>query len=879
VAVASLAGCLVAAWFASARLPQGVAARTAGPGSGAATRTGSEPSIEMAEVRSAVPETIGPTRSELEIAPLVQVWSLADEGPAEGALLSLNGLRIESEDEDHSLFRLPSLEKQDTLEVEAAGLFPVTLSGNEALALEVFDGVRRIGLRAIGGVVVHVSDSDRRDVAGAFVEVYPLDARAGGVPGVLPRPWPIFARDGFDSGPPNRFVVPGATGADGCCRIPELPCGQRLLVTAKRGTAVVREELTIDPSLRSRRVEVELASSTRIRGTLQWSDGTPASAVLVRLSSCDPADTDSLHHPSDAQGRFEFRDVPRGCVLWHPQVPGAQARALEVLQSEHDLGTLVLPKSRVFAGRVVAASLPVHVSLAGLIVVATSAGIELDRGRTDRNGRFEIRSPFDDVALRVEALGRGRMPHDFAGQLASPLEVNVDGACGSVRFEVRPGKGLDAVDFHPHQPRPAIRIIAEPEGTAVEMHPEGGYTLHLIPAGDYGLRITRADGSSAWLPQIRVTRQETVLAAGIVFGLGDIAGRTVDPQGAPLSNVRVSLVEEGRSGSGRPRRAVSDTLGRFAFDDVAPGGWRITSTATEVLREGGQVVCVDPAATATVELVLGGVGMLAGRVSSTRLASPPTLRLLPGGWGWFAEPLSILEPAPGGEFGPIALAEGRYVLGTSFREPGDRLVEHWRDVIVRPGETSSVHFEIPASIELEFKRDGETIEGISDGYAYFPGGQVTIVRGQSYASLPTADLPTGPWILAVRTIESRDPKAVTLMRGFYVARVADRAVTGGRLEVQLDHAALRVCAGGRLDVSERMNCELVGVLGDEELMPHGARVRIGGRVGETGDALFENLPRGARLRLRGPDGSGGTATLDVELTSEELVVDWPPRAR
>jgi len=179
------------------------------------------------------------------------------------------------------------------------------------------------------------------------------------------------------------------------------------------------------------------------------------------------------------------------------------------------------------------------------------------------------------------------------------------------------------------------------------------------------------------------------LLAGLSFSqapaaTGRIAGRdTVEGANTPIGGARVIVIPAARPTGpvGMPPQALTDQDGRFVFDKVAPGGYRIDvqKTGFAPLMEPGRAPTTQVAAGQTVEIILqlqkGGV--IAGKLLDVSGEPLPDARVMamrrltaPSGMTQRLLPAATQGPQQTndlGEFRVTGLAPGEYVVAAMPR--------------------------------------------------------------------------------------------------------------------------------------------------------------------------------------------------------------------
>jgi protocatechuate 3,4-dioxygenase beta subunit len=371
-------------------------------------------------------------------------------------------------------------------------------------------------------------------------------------------------------------------------------------------------------------------------------------------------------------GRAAFRTRPDGTFTASRLAPGDNQN-VAVTHPEYErsvLGGVVLPAGGTKAGLlftlrrglVVAGSVrdadgkPVagaEVALAQSLTVRTNRGgaravmnvaggaSDLPRGRTDAEGRFELRGVAPgDYTLQVRATG-------WASEAIDPLKVARDAALPPVDVVLVPGASITGtVRRRTGGGVEGYFVFARPQGGAGGSQPgssptgsDGAFVLDGLRAGtSYDLQVL--GGGAGPGPTQKGVAAPADGVEIVVSGTGRIEGSAVDAKtGRALTLFDVSYEPErgggmvfrlarraggrGLGGGVGDKVRVETEDGRFALEEVPAGKWSVVVEAKgyQVARAGG-VVVEEATTTDGVEVKVPPGSLLRGRVTDAKTGRP-----------------------------------------------------------------------------------------------------------------------------------------------------------------------------------------------------------------------------------------------------------------
>jgi RNA polymerase sigma-70 factor (ECF subfamily) len=510
----------------------------------------------------------------------------------------------------------------------------------------------------VGGRVVRAADG--APVAGAWITITPNER-----------------------GPERGAPAAAVSDADGRFRIAGVTAGRNLLGVVA-GDAVTPRPLELvtvaGESVDDLVVRVETAA--RLRGRV-LAGGRPVAGAGVGVAVGHVAVGGFLAVTGD-DGGFELAQVPPGEVALYVEghevtaprgLRLAPGEARDVIVEVAALGTVT--------GRVLAGGTPV-----------AGARVDCSERETGADGRYSCTGvPPGPLLLFAstadgrwgQALAQGKPPVLARGETREVDIALTYGAaiCGTVVDQAGRAVAWAQVEVMLDGGHDFGAGQSDAEGRFCARWLQGGgaYRVAVLAGGSAGQRYQPA--GAPW-PLVAVPGPDSVVE-GVTLTVRDerlaIAGRVVDPSGAPVADARVlaDAIDTAGPASFRSYRvmagATTDASGAFRITGLPGGDYAVLARG----RDGGEARAPLVRAGATeVELVLAPAGRIEGRLRGFT-APPVVLGVVRDG---AHEPVDA--QVDGDRFRMSALPPGEYTLTATAGGEVDITV-----VVVRPGQTAT----------------------------------------------------------------------------------------------------------------------------------------------------------------------------------------------
>jgi protocatechuate 3,4-dioxygenase beta subunit len=298
--------------------------------------------------------------------------------------------------------------------------------------------------------------------------------------------------------------------------------------------------------------------------------------------------------------------------------------------------------------------------------------------------------------------------------------------------------------------------------------PDGSYEVRGLRAASYRVRVWSEKGSGP-AKDLTVHVVGTELNLDVILDdVGSIRGKVLDPRGAPVPGVRLSIT----SMSGDPASAGSDDDGAFGISSLRPGDYYVRADGNVGYNKPLKVT-VQAGETASLTLtVTVDSGEIRGTVvdaTGKPLADVYVRSALESGDGsgisatresWNHE--SPILTGTDGAFTLSRLSPGQYTLRAYRRGGGEAIAEH-----VAVGTTR----------RLEIKRTG-SIEGTATFAGHLPAERITVAAEDNTKAFARSemfertagrfalrDLPAGHYLLTIDALEGRTSLEIDLAEG------------------------------------------------------------------------------------------------------------------
>jgi len=606
--------------------------------------------------------------------------------------------------------------------------------------------------------------------------------------------------------------------------------------------------------------EVVLEPGCEVSGQVIDDAGAPVAGAAVRIGPNERF----LGMPqalSDLQGQFTIADQPaHGEMLLEARAegfvsPGPQKVTMPPLAPVY----ITVRRARSMTGRVLDEASAEPVVAASVVALraedrpgpqgpSTRGARQAARAVSDDDGRFRLGGLLPgDLELQVTAAGYRNA--------ARPVTVAADGDTGNITVLLDrglsiTGRVVDAggapVGGAEVTAADAARSQVPPrrEGRPAPARsgPDGNFRVDGLAAGRWELAASD-DGHRYATEVVEAGSNDVVLR---MQPPGQVRGRVVGEDGAPLFEARVTASGRGLAVGERP----VDEGGAFTFDDVTPGRIHVQAAAPG-RAPGSETVLVEADRVTEVTVTLKLAGTIQGRVVGLPPAEVERCSV--------ATDSAETRTRPDGTFLLAGVRAGLAEVTASV--DGGRRRKSVRTEVTAGGP--------PAHVDIDFSSGVTLWGGVYRAGLPLPGMRVSVSAGGGQAGASTVTSERGEWRLV-----GLDPGEVELA----AAEPRGRVLASRRLEVSRDmRVDLRVGSGslsGR--VVEAETSEPVAGADISLIMNGDAPVRRGGLSDDGGRFLFDDLPAGdARVRAQaaGFSAAEAAATVSVDEAREvELVL-------
>lgn len=693
-----------------------------------------------------------------------------------------------------------------------------------------------IWLDPAGVVDVYVLSETGEPIVGALVEIQPADRSRLESDGsqVL---WPDFQ-------PPGRAVtalavhtlIPSGTDAAGHVRIPYMPCDWPLVARATWNVPDTRAPFSISSVERRAEVTLRVAQFAELEGEIRWSDGAPASGLVVTLFSGNSSTLASEANVAQ-DGSFRFSRVPVGWVEWRPALDGEPARGLQVVAPMTRAETLTLPRRHTLRGRWITRE--PGTSERSCFVELVRDGRRTASVSTARDGSFSLLALAGTSTLLVRRAEGLPVVRELEVDVpCEPLELDLTKFTCGLRFlpvGVDVGERVEVGHLHVDAEGRALgtATVGATDDSARALDArfsdvewkDGQVVLSGLAPGTLRAWIDCGPRGGARLPEVMLRAGQSLDLGSVVIGSGTLEIRVVDMEDVPVGGLalRVTREREWRAKE-NAKELRTDAAGVARLEALLPGDYVVAAACDVGRLRFEKSVGVDAGGTTRIELRVAATGRIRGSVKAReRLPDGARIELSgPGSTDGTGAPLATPISSEG-QFAFDAVPAGDYQLRLTTAK-----LSLARGVRVIAGQVT----DVVLGTELDPRTVTLLWEGLPDRAAV----HATVSTSEGWARLEPAD--------GVATYQlPPDMRA-----GIFV--VARRGVPGAgyaghpRITVR-QTAAVAVCdlgTGSRLDVELSSTVPRCIVAAVNDPPPD---VRI---VGFEGCAVLERLALPAGLQ-------------------------------
>ncbi len=443
----------------------------------------------------------------------------------------------------------------------------------------------RVELEPSARIAGRVLDEELEPIAGATIALGAAEPPEG----VAAVPMPI------DADPERR----ARSGWDGRFEISALPSGEAVLEVRAPGFQpgpTQRFEIVGGGVIDD--VEIVLERGAVLEGRLTTADGDPVEDALVAVGSASAQTV--------VDGSFQVGGIAPGrrtAMVRHPHFDGLR-QEIEI-EPGLNVRDFVLASAHRLAGRVVDEH---GVSLADIAVELAAARRHARRARTlsDGEGRFEFpRLAEGDYRLAVEKTGWVAMEPDLQVALR-------DGDLDDLEVVLRPSGRLSGqilgLDFAELAGVRVVALSGDGRRRPGEVDYQGRYQVAELAPGDWLLSAEAAEGRRRVETRVALAPGEPETYRDLEFEPGLTLSGRVEHAGEPVGAAQVALLGADVVAG---HHVVTDHEGRFRFEALEPGSYRLSVSSRRDLFIHNEDVVIEGDRKLLVELASAG---LSGRV-------------------------------------------------------------------------------------------------------------------------------------------------------------------------------------------------------------------------------------------------------------------------
>jgi hypothetical protein len=510
---------------------------------------------------------------------------------------------------------------------------------------------------------------------------------------VMPSPTGGFAANAMDRA--------ATTDANGEYSIEALEAGEESVNFSHPKHSGTRKPVTLKGG--ETRLDVQLSSGGRVTGTVVTEAGAPVSDAQVQAASS--AGFESAR--TDASGSFAFESVSPGRYRFTASKTGfAEGTVPDVDVSSGAPVRIVLKTGGTIYGHITGLT-PQEL---GLAQVTASGGSAFNEGTVDSSGSYRIEGVAAGT-IRVQASSGMAMTGSTRRSAVQTVDLAAGGS-QQVDIAFRDDVAIRGRVTRNNVPLPNAIVSFFPRGNSTRASASassdhaGEYTVTGLDEGEYSVIVNDSQRLSPYNTTYQVRGSSTF---DIDFKTNSLRGRVLDVStNEPLANVSVQLRNVSQTeGPRMTRGGMSDAMGSFIIDSVAPGSYTLTATKEGYGNEVKELY-VGESAQPDLELLLArnaGVTLnvvdardgrpVSGRVTAYDMQGRVVeeSRMMFGGGGDSGALTLSLSP---GSFTATVMANGYATRNIAFQSPSTQTVA------LSPGGTLQVRSKHnnPARIRL-----------------------------------------------------------------------------------------------------------------------------------------------------------------------------------